>query len=192
MKRNTNLSSCLICDGFGLKKEDLERLREWHCPLCYTLPEAVKQEPTLETIDKKLSDLKYDLIDKIEKKTNDQNKKWTDLFNNQDRDTEQVEQAVTQAVEKNKQKMDLDHLEREKRKKNIVIRKITESNADTVEQKREEDKATVIDILGLDSENIEYVKRVGKPGEGENPQPRPTIITAVSYTHLTLPTICSV
>lgn len=165
------------CVGLtGLRKEDLDRVKEWHCPLCYRLPEAVQQESTLETIDKKLSDLRSDLIEKIEKKANDQTKKWTDLFK-QDRDSEQVEQVVTQAVEKSKQKMDYDHMEREKRKKNVVIRKIEEPTTGTADEKKGEDKATVIKMLGLDNDDIEYVRRVGKPGGSENTQPRPLIIT---------------
>ena len=143
------------------------------CPKCVS--SYHKSEESLQTIDKKLSDLRNDLIEKIEKKTNDQTKKWTDLFK-QDRDSEQVEQVVTQAVERSKQKMDYDHMEREKRKKNIVIRKIEESSADTTDEKKEEDKAIVINILGLDNDDIEYVRRAGKLDE-DDPQPRPLIIT---------------
>ena len=44
-------------------------------------------------------------------------------------------------------------------------------------KKKEEDKAKVIDLLGIDDDDIEFVKRAGKPAEGENPKPRVLIIT---------------
>lgn len=165
------------CVGLsGLSVKELEKLKEWHCPLCYRLPEGVKQQSTLETIDKKLSELRSDLVDKIEKKANDQTKKWSDLFS-QDRDSEQVQHVVTQAVEKSKQRMDYDHMEREKRKKNIVLREIEESTEESADDKKAEDKSRVIEILGLSDDDIEHVFRAGKPNDGDSPRPRPLIIT---------------
>jgi hypothetical protein len=165
------------CVGLtGLRKEDLEKLSEWLCPHCYVIPEGAQKEITLITIDKKLTDMKADLLEKIEKKSNDQTKKWSDLFKEErDSDQEEVVQVVTQAVEKSKMRMDYDHMEREKRKKNFVLREIEESSANTPEDKREEDKIKIVEIVGLDIGDIEYVQRVGKPSE--DARPRPLIIT---------------
>lgn len=163
------------CVGLtGLRKEDLERLKEWFCPHCYRLPEAACKQTTLETIDKKLSDFKVELLEKIEKKTNDQTKKWSDLFK-EERESDQVEQVVTQAVERSKQKIDYDNIEREKRKKNFVLREIEESSADEPNDKREEDKRKIMDIMDLDESDIEFVRRVGKPSDDS--RPRPLVIT---------------
>ena len=163
------------CAGLnGLLLEDLKRLKDWLCPLCYRLPEAVTQETTLATLEKKMTEMKADLMEKIEKKTNDQTKKWSDLFD--ERDSGTVQQAVTQAVEKTKEKMDYDHVERQKRIKNFVVRGIKEPTSSTPESKMAEDKATVLSIVGIESSDIELVRRVGKP-QSETGKPRTIVIT---------------
>lgn len=163
------------CAGLnGLQIEDLKRLKDWNCPLCYRLPEAATQKATLDTIDKKLSELKEDLIDKIEKQATDQTKKWSDLF--KDKESENVAEVVTKAVEKSKAKMDYDHMERQKRIKNFVVCGIEEPTADTPDGKKREDTDKIISIVNIENDDIELIRRVGKP-QSETDKPRPIVIT---------------
>ena len=180
------------CVGLtGLKKTELQKLKEWECPLCYRLPEAAKQECSLETISQKLSDLRSEMdakinkvAEKVEKKT-EEVKKWSDLFT-KERDSDQVTQVVKKVVEQSKQRMDSDHMEREKRVKNIVLNDLVEPTAESNEDKKEEDKTKVLEILGLRADEIEFMKRAGKPRtpdpdhEDDIPRPRPLIVTVLT------------
>ena len=58
-----------------------------------------------------------------------------------------------------------------------MVTGIKEPTSDTPEGKREEDTAKILQIVGLDNSDIEYVQRVGKPPTVEKPKPRPIIIT---------------
>lgn len=172
------------CVGLsGLTSAELGRLKDWQCPLCYRLPEGVNQVCTLETIQREITDLRSELevkvgkvMEHVEEKADSQTKKWSDLFA-QKKDEKQMEQVVTQVMEKSKQKMDHDHVERERRKKNIVVRDVVESDATSNDEKREADKLKTIEILGINEEDIELVIRAGKPSTEADSPPRPLIIT---------------
>ena len=160
--------------------------------MCYKLPEAAKQECSLETIDKKLSELRVDMEVKIgavaqevETKQDAQIKKWTDMFKKEkeERAQQPVEEVVTKIIEESKQRMDSDHMEREKRKKNIVLSDLEESTAESGEERIEEDKVNALALLGIAEEDVEFMKRAGAPRtpnpeiDGDIPRPRPLLIT---------------
>ena len=172
----------------GLKKADLNRLTDWHCPYCYKLPEAAVKECTLQSLDKKISDMKtnFDLkftttIEEVQKKSDDQAKKWTDFFS-KEKDQDQIQQVMTTVIEKSKQKMDSDHVEREKRKQNVVLRDLKESEEATNEKIREDHLKIATRILNIEESDIEVVFRAGKrPQPGDPPPetprgPRPLIV----------------
>ena len=177
------------CVGLtGLTSGELTKLKEWHCPYCYLLPEAAKRDFTLESLHKEVAALKSNLndkfnnvIDQVEDKCEDQTKKWSDLFK-QNNSTQQLQEVVTQVVEKSKQKMDFDHVERERRKNNIVIREVKESEATDNEQRKADDKLKASIILNIDEANIEQVMRPTKPPHRRNSDSnantnRPLIVT---------------
>lgn len=171
----------------GLSANELRHIKEWKCPLCYTLPEGVEQVATLETIQKEVLKLKSDIaggfteavgtvVDHIDTKAESQTKKWSDLFKESNNGTQQIQEVVTRVVEKSKEQMDVDQYERQRRKKNVVIKNVNESEADTSDQQKIEDTTKASEILNVDEEDIEHIFRVGKPPR-EGDGPRVLIIT---------------
>ena len=61
-------------------------------------------------------------------------------------------------VQKSKQKMDFDHTERERRKKNVVVKEVIEPTAGSNDDKKAEDKTKAAQILEIDESEIEFVK----------------------------------
>ena len=81
---------------------------------------------------------------------------------------------VTEAMDTSRQKAERDHVEREKRRSNVVIRDLPESTEASNEAKREHDKERVVEIMDIDSEYVVNVYRAGAPKSNYN---RPIIIT---------------
>ena len=85
--------------------------------------------------------------------------------------------VVTEAIDTSREKMERDNVEREKRKRNCVIRDLPESREDTSEAKMLEDKETVSTIMNIDPVDVIDVDRAGIAKSGVN---RPVIITLSS------------
>ena len=91
------------------------------------------------------------------------------------------QELVTKALDETKLKQTSDYLDRERRKRNVVIKNIPESKKVTSADKTEEDFEKVSLILDLDDDNISKVIRAGPElGKGINKNrtsPRPVIVT---------------
>ena len=87
---------------------------------------------------------------------------------------------VKSAMASSKKAIDSNFMERESRKKNVVIVNVPESGKTTLAEQRTDDKDTVIELLQLAEEEIKGVYRPGPPlGEGRNKdrtKPRPIIV----------------
>ena len=87
-----------------------------------------------------------------------------------------MEKVITASIVK----QDSDYVERERRKKNIVVKNIPESKATGDSQQRREDRVTVMDILGIeDEEDVMSVWRAGPPIGSlpdDNRKTRPVIV----------------
>ena len=176
----------------GLSKNELKKLEKWLCPYCYRLPEAATVEVSLEVVHQEIADLKTGLnhivesiTSHVDKNSEVQTKSWSDLFKtNNNTQGQQIQEVVAQVVQKSKQKMDFDHTERERRKKNVVVKEVIEPTAGSNDDKKAEDKTKAAQILDIDESEIEFVKRAGIPKtptrEDPNPSPRPLIITVKS------------
>lgn len=179
-------ASCVSLTGLGAT--ELRKIKEWHCPLCYSLPEGVEKEATLETVQQEISKMKTEMrkgfndivesvVDHVDTQTESQTKKWSDLFKERSNDTNEIHEVVTRVVEKSKIQMDCDHYERQRRKKNVVVRDVKESVSNTSEHRKADDKSKASQILNVDEEDIENVIRAGKPPHEGDTNPRLLIIT---------------
>ena len=116
-----------------------------------------------------------------------QTQSWANLFINKQEETQrsleqtitvQQKKVVTEAIDNSRQKMERDNVERDKRKRNVIIRELSESREVSNEAKRKDDKERVAEIMeGLDPKLITDVRRVGIPKRDHN---RPLIITLSS------------
>ena len=195
--KRQNTVKCTVCKKWwhqscaglaGLSADELGHLKDWKCPICYEPPDKVEIWSDMFTVKKvfnKLSELNesintkaINVIEKVDKKSEEQVALWTDLFNqNRGANGNQLQEVVASVVEKSKQQMDSDHVEREKRKNNIVIRDVTESGAATPELRKTDDKQKLTEILGLNEVDVENVYRAGKADNPDRTGPRPLIIT---------------
>ena len=87
---------------------------------------------------------------------------------------------MKEEVEKSKQRLDADNMERERRKKNVMIREVPESTAESSKDKAVHDHQCAAAILDVHSDAIEGVFRAGRPPTRDE-GPRPLIITLKSH-----------
>ena len=192
----------------GLSKDDLVKLTEWRCPLCYTLPEAIplgKLEKLVKTETEKITaqikkvevaiagdKLKKTMSDVVKANLTEHVDSFTEALSaNSDNTRRHIaetikqsnEEVVTQACRNSKQLMDNDALAREQRKCNVIIRDITESTRASPRERQEEDLEFTQQLLGVDRDRIIKVIRAGPPiGSRENDTRlnRPVVITVES------------
>lgn len=110
-----------------------------------------------------------------------QTQSWADIVANQKAieqkiSTKQKEEAVlvTNVINSSQQKIERDNIEREKRKRNVVIRELEEPDEGSSEERKYSDKMAVTEILSLDSSDVIQVWRAGPPKRNYN---RPVVVT---------------
>ena len=112
-----------------------------------------------------------------------QTKTWADVLSNKQEAVHKsmersfaVEQKkiVTDAIDNSRLKAERDNVERDKRKRNCVIRDLTESTEMSNEAKRGDDLERVAEILDINPEYVIDVRRAGPPKSNYN---RHVIIT---------------
>lgn len=211
------MKQCITCSRWwhtqcvslqGLKENELNLLKSWLCPLCYTLPEGVKNvnkpndtQSEIETLIqsestkimeeiqsvKKLvaATLKKELNKNLDEQTN----KWNNVLQDNREETSRVisqtitennTRVISEVVNSSKQQMDADKREREMRKCNIVISDLIESKARLTTDKSKHDRDYATQVLGLDDDEIVKVRRAGPPPQGEQGRPRPLIVTVLT------------
>ena len=146
-----------------------------------------EKTPNLEAV---LPDIVQKVINESEKKTES---KWADLL----KKTEEIKsetkttisneiadansKLVETAMVNSKKAIDSNFMERERRRKNVVIVNAPESGKSTLAEQKEDDRDTVIELLQVDSEEIKGIYRAGPQlGEGRNKdrtKPRPIIVS---------------
>ena len=109
-----------------------------------------------------------------------QSQSWADIVANQKAieqkiSAKQKEEAVlvTNVINTSQQKIERDNIEREKRKRNVVIRELEESEGSS-DDRKESDKDAATQILSLQSSDVIQVWRAGPPKRNYN---RPLIVT---------------
>ena len=100
-----------------------------------------------------------------------QTQSWSELWiDKQAQSQKKIEEAIIEQqrqvvdnIDTSRMKQERDHIEREKRKRNVVIRYIPESKKQSYRDQKEEDIKTVSEIMDLDLEYIVDVRRAGPP-----------------------------
>ena len=112
----------------GLSAADAKKIKEWKCPFCYVLPEKVQinSGAALAHLTREIKKTKSEVITELKNDAKQvhpiQEKTWADLFTkNQEAMKEQQKEVVKEVVEKSKQRLDADNMERERRRKNVMI-----------------------------------------------------------------------
>lgn len=181
----------------GLKVEDLDKLTDWICPICYTLPESIPHGKLETLIKAECNTLKRQhrqldatcksieaavkeehLVSVVSKVVEEKMKKQVESVK------ETIQQNNTrvfsEVVQSSKAQMDADTVARQQRKCNLVIRNVSEPTGDTDNSRRQEDLTFAMKCLNIDREQIIRVTRVGKPighYRDERRVSRPLIIT---------------
>ena len=170
------------CVGLkGLSKKMLEKMTSWRCPFCLDI---TKLKPTIgeanlkEVTDKIEETLASVIENKIEEKTKEV---FADIVENTNKTIELSHSRVVQsAMQNSREKMDIDHIERERRKSNIVVRDVDESNSNNPQDRKNHDIGWAMDLLDLGREDIVNVFRAGAPRQDGRRTRRPLIITLSS------------
>ena len=142
-------------------------------------------------------------VDEVMKKVEEGGQKsWSQFFKNKENTEErkqELKDVVTEVVAVNQHKMvrdaisksrviqNIDFVEREKRKRNVVIKNVPESKKSTRNGQLKDDWDAVMDILeelDVTESDIKTVIRAGpQPGSGSNRErrtPRPIVVTLVT------------
>ena len=96
--------------------------------------------------------------------------------------------AVKAAIDSSREKMDVDHNERERRKCNVVVRNVKESTSDNPADRKHHDLRLAQSILGIEKDEILKAFRAGPPTGPPGTESRPLIINVItpelaSYIH---------
>ena len=105
----------------------------------------------------------------IEESISKSDKKWSDIvkqnkeeFKKQTLEARKQTKLVEKSITDAKQKQAVENIERQKRIRNVVISNVQElETADSDEKRDEHDMKEAVDILGIESEDISKVYRVG-------------------------------
>ena len=144
----------------------------WNCPACIMKEMTGENDnnggdDVATVVKTELARLLPTIVTEVVNATTEkQTKKWSSLLKE---NTEENKKTIKTTMEDNHEKvvktaimkMDSDHVEREKRKKNIVIKGVPESKKKTQREKTEEDFDFVQCLLELDEDDIWYVTRAG-------------------------------
>ena len=164
------------CAGLkGLDDAGARLLVPWLGPCCFVLNKSIQDKLGKVGIAEIVKDEVVKLIPDIVKrvvveKDKVEGKKWTDFFNNKQNETKKVikqtmsdnhQKVVKEALLESRKKVDSDNMEREKRKKNIVIQSVPESTAKTNDEKTEDDFGFVEWLLDIPRSDLESVRRIG-------------------------------
>ena len=135
-------------------KASLMSIKEWRCPLCYTLPEGVEPRVDIYSndVEKMGSELKRTLTNTIKTTVREslekQTKTWSEVLKQGQSETQRAittviqdtnTDAVKSVVTKSRDKMDSDHVERERRRSNVMIRDVPESESESNSDKIDDD-----------------------------------------------------
>ena len=177
------------CVGFGtdgLKKEWIDAVELWTCPKCVVKQFAKgvvsTKEEIAQTVKEEIQLLLPDIVKTVAKETEKSaGPTWAALFkdeqlNNKEAAKKQAEDAkkqaqkVEDAIRENRAKMLADNLERERRKRNVVVSHIPESPYQEYNKRQMHEKQSVMAILRvkeprIDPQDIVSVVRAGpRPG----------------------------
>ena len=200
----------------GLDEQALEMLTNWHCPLCYVLPpavplgkleafikkETVKIEDQLKSVKSAVSaeKLKSVMSEVVKNQLNEQVDTVTEAVSASNENTRRYiadtirqnsDKVVTQVVQTSKEQMDNDSVAREQRKCKLIIRDVSESDAQDIKERVEHDKDFVLRILDIREDQLVNANRAGPPLgslRDDTRLTRPLIITVAtpelaSYLH---------
>ena len=139
---------------------------KWNCPACI-MKELTGKKEVAEVVKEEVVKLLPDIVEQVMEA---KKKKYSQFFKENQEETKQVikktmsenhEKVVKEALIESKQKMDSDHVERERRKNNVVIKGVPESKKNTQKEQTEEDMDFVRCLLELDDQDVLYVSRAG-------------------------------
>ena len=153
-----------FCVGLkGLTKAMLLKLVSWSCPFCLDVVKSSFTRATISDVNiQKIADKIETVIDKkIEDKTKAMVAEMT--VNTRQIVVNSQTTAVKAAIDSSREKMDLDHHEREKRKSNIVVKEVEESTSRDPTERKDHDQKFLVDVVGIDSADIINVFRAGAP-----------------------------
>ena len=186
-----------------LEEPGVKELIEWECPRCWSLPFILNDQMQMDN--SKLQNFIKDEFDKIEKANKEIAKsvsdeestgkvKFAELLKqnaeemkNEAKSTikstiaDEKSKLVKTAMESSQKANDSNYMEREKRKKNVVLVNAPESTKKNVTDQNAEDRELVLELLQVSEEEIKGLYRAGPPlGEGKNKErtlPRPIIVS---------------
>ena len=213
-KKGSSYISCKTCDQWwhakcvslkGLSVDDLKKLTDWDCPICYVLPEnapqgkleaLIKSESNkitarLQSVEAAVAQDKMKMVisEVVKENLDEQVNSLTEVVSANSDNTRRV---ITESIQRNSQKVlsdvvksskaqvDSDAAAREQRKCNLIIRKVTEPTGATPDERRAQDTEFVQDILNVDANQIIRVTRAGPPigyRQDDNRSSRPIIVT---------------
>ena len=192
--------------GPGITSAANDKVKQWTCYVCFIPSEHIKdvmrQQRPDNSVDEVMSKLdqiqnehkelaprieqsvKNAIRDKFNENWQQHVTQWSDLIKKPLQDTTKAiaENNVTvirEAVQESKERMDSDGIEREKRKCNLIVRDVEESEGsrrDIYDFDREKAE-TILDIGYCD---IVTAYRVGKRSREPDGKPRPLIITVIT------------
>ena len=126
------------------------------------------------------TDLKQELNEQFSTTMTGTDKKWSDLFkSNQQVMKDQNKKANAQRKElektiaSNKRQSAVDNIERQKRASNVCVNLIPESTQAAKKDQEKENRASVIDILKVDEDDVQHVFRAGSVSQDK---PRSLIV----------------
>ena len=155
---------------------------------CEKLMKEVKNSNTeQEKINNKVVQEIKEIKDAMKEQTTKTTRSWADLFKTNQNETKKVIEEtinekqttlVKEALDSSRQKMDSDHVERERRKTNVIIKDVPESMASNIGERIKADRQVIIEILNVTDDEIYKVVRAGPPSkDNTSRKSRPLIVT---------------
>ena len=179
--------SCSACEGWfhlkcvgidGLDKKALESIK-WTCPRCLPLywlldstprardeVRAVADEVVSSAIEKAVNEIKADVVDVCTKTFAEAIQSQADSSPHAVKTEKLVENATAKVLDR----YESDRLERERRKSNLCVMNIAESNAEESRERGKDDLKACIQ-LGIKKSDIVSTFRAGDPSAEKGPRP---------------------
>ena len=176
---------CLPCSGLSITQyEAIDANLTWYCPDC-KLPatQAVKTDKSIEEKCKAYFEIfQVEFRAEIDTQLNEIRKDISELKSNQNT-VHNSEDEMRKAVAESMRKQEDEHLERDKRKNNLILFNVIEAQTNIKEERVQHDKQlfkTICDSTcdePFDTNNIIDSRRLGrKVTDSANPKPRPLVV----------------
>ena len=174
-----------------LDEDGVNLLTEWECPYCWSFPFILNTQKQA-LIDELSQTIKEEVkeVQEVLKSEKEEKVTFAELLRKNSDDIETktkkvIETAIADensklvesAMNTSKRAIDSNFVERQKRRKNVVLINVRESKSNTTEEESRKDKDMAVEICGVAAEEIRSTYRPGPPlGEGRNKDrktPRP-------------------